>query len=92
MTSPFKILNIKVKVIPNSKKNSIKDYKENILYVKISKPPLDNKANQELVKFLEKIFRVRGVKILTGEKSKEKIINIPIEEDIFKEKIKNLTE
>ncbi|MGB9750272.1 MAG: DUF167 domain-containing protein [Caldisericia bacterium] len=85
-------MNIKVKVTPNSKKNSIKDYKENILYVKISKPPIDNKANQELIEFLEKIFEVKGIKILSGEKSKEKIINIPFEEDIFKKIIKNLIE
>jgi uncharacterized protein (TIGR00251 family) len=83
-------LNIKVRVTPNSRKNSIKDYKDNILYIKISKPPFENKANDELVKFLEEIFDLKGVKILSGHKSKEKVINIPVEENIFKEKIKNL--
>lgn len=81
-------MNLIVKVTPNSKKNSIKDYKENILYIKISKPPIENKVNNELVKFLEEMFDVKGVKILSGLKRKDKIIYIPIDENILKEKIK----
>lgn len=81
-------MNLLVRVTPNSKKNSIKEYKENILYIKISKPPIENKVNNELVKFLEEIFDVKGVKILSGLKSKDKIIYIPIDENILKEKIK----
>lgn len=81
-------MNLLVRVTPNSKKNSIKDYKENILYIKISKPPIENKVNNELVKFLEEMFDVKGVKILSGLKSKDKIIYIPIDENILKEKIK----
>ncbi|MGQ9844631.1 MAG: DUF167 domain-containing protein [Caldisericia bacterium] len=81
-------MNLIVKVTPNSKKNSIKDYKENILYIKISKPAIENKVNNELVKFLEEMFDVKGVKILSGLKSKDKIIYIPIDENILKEKIK----
>lgn len=82
-------MNLKIKVSPNSKKNSIKEYKENILYINISKPPIENKVNYELVKFLEEIFDLKGVKILSGLKSKYKIIYIPIDENILKEKIKN---
>lgn len=82
-------MNFLVRVTPNSKKNSIKEYRENILYIKISKPPIENKVNNELVKFLEEIFDVKGIKILSGLKSREKVIYIPIDENIFNKKIKN---
>jgi uncharacterized protein (TIGR00251 family) len=83
-------LNLIVKVTPNSKKNSIKEYKNNILYIKISKPPIENKANEELIKFLEDILNIKGIKIISGLKNKNKLLFIPLEEKILKEKIKKL--
>lgn len=81
---------IKVKVTPNSRKNLIKEFKDNTLYVKISKPPFNDKANLELIEFLQDVLNIKGIKILSGRKGREKILNIPIEEDDFKEKINNL--
>jgi len=83
-------LNLIVKVTPNSKKNLIKEYKNNILYIKISKPPVENKANEELIKFLEDILNIKGIKIISGLKNKNKLLFIPLEEKILKEKIKKL--
>lgn len=83
-------MNLIVKVTPNSKKNLIKEYKNNILYIKISKPPIENKANEELIKFLEDILNIKGIKIISGLKNKNKLLFIPLEEKILKEKIKKL--
>ncbi|HOC53065.1 MAG TPA: DUF167 domain-containing protein [Caldisericia bacterium] len=83
-------MNLIVKVTPNSKKNLIKEYKNNILYIKISKPPVENKANEELIKFLEDILNIKGIKIISGLKNKNKLLFIPLEEKILKEKIKKL--
>ncbi|MBP7140173.1 MAG: DUF167 domain-containing protein [Caldisericia bacterium] len=83
-------MNLIVKVTPNSKKNSIKEYKNNILYIKISKPPIENKANEELIKFLEDILNIKGIKIISGLKNKNKLLFIPLEEKILKEKIEKL--
>lgn len=83
---------IKVKVTPNSKKNSIRGFFDNILYLKISKPPSDNKANEELIKFLEEIFLVKGVKIVSGEKTREKLISLPLDMESFSKKIKQFLE
>jgi len=83
-------LNLIVKVTPNSKKNLIKEYRNNILYIKISKPPIENKANEELIKFLEDILNIKGIKIISGLKNKNKLLFIPLEEKILKEKIKKL--
>jgi len=76
---------LKVKVIPNAKKNEIKDFKGGILYVKISAPPVKGKANRELLKFLKRKFEVKDIKIVSGEKSRLKTLDIPLsEEEIFK--------
>ncbi|HOK18274.1 MAG TPA: DUF167 domain-containing protein [Caldisericia bacterium] len=83
-------MNLIVKVTPNSKKNSIKEYKDNVLYINISKPPVENKANDELIKFLEDILNIKGIKIISGQKSKNKLLYIPLEEKILKEKIEKL--
>lgn len=83
-------MNLIVKVTPNSKKNLIKEYKNNILYIKISKPPIENKANEELIKFLEDILNIKGIKIISGQKNKNKLLFIPLEEKILKEKIEKL--
>ncbi|HQO99703.1 MAG TPA: DUF167 domain-containing protein [Caldisericia bacterium] len=83
-------MNLIVKVTPNSKKNLIKEYKNNILYIKISKPPVENKANEELIKFLEDILNIKGIKIISGLKNKNKLLFIPLEEKILKEKIEKL--
>ena len=78
-------MKLKVKVIPNAKKNEIKDFKGGILYVKISAPPVKGKANRELLKFLKRKFEVKDIKIVSGEKSRLKTLNIPLsEEEIFK--------
>ncbi|MCD6168393.1 MAG: YggU family protein [Caldisericia bacterium] len=74
-----------VKVIPNAKKNEIKDFKGGILYVKISAPPVKGKANRELLKFLKRKFEVKDIKIVSGEKSRLKTLDIPLsDEEIFK--------
>jgi uncharacterized protein (TIGR00251 family) len=66
-----------VKVIPNSKEEKI--YQENGIYkIKIKEPALDGKANLALIKFLAKEFKTkkRNIKILKGEKTRNKIIEI----------------
>lgn len=78
-------MKIKVRVSPNSKINKIISYNNNTLFIKISKPPHMNKANLELIDFLEETFLVKGVKIVYGERGKDKLIDIPIDEkDFFK--------
>ena len=74
-----------VKVIPNAKKNEIRDFKGGILYVKISAPPVKGKANRELLKFLKRKFEVKDIKIVSGEKSRLKTLDIPLsDKEIFK--------
>ena len=67
----------KVIVKPNSKENKIEYfYKEKNAYrISIKAKPEDNKANVEVIKFLSKLLK-KKVRIVSGLKSKEKIIEI----------------
>ena len=68
---------LKIKVITNAKKNAVVEG-EGMLKVYVNAPPVDGKANKVVAEVLAEHFKVRksSVKILRGEKSKEKIIEI----------------
>ena len=70
--SKFKII-----VKPNAKENKVEcfDKKRNAYRISIKAKPENNKANIETIKFLSKTLKKR-VKIASGQKSKEKIIEI----------------
>ena len=67
---------LNVKLVPNSSFNKICDYNEDYLKIKISSPPVDNRANKELIEFCSKLFDINKSKIsiISGEKSKIKKI------------------
>ena len=67
------IINIKVK--PSSGKQEIEKISNNQYLINLKNPPEDNKANLELIKILKKHFK-RNIKIIKGQKSKNKIIEI----------------
>ena len=71
------MINLKVKVKPNSAKNEIVsfDKNNNSLVVKIAAVPEKDKANRELIKFLSKKLK-KKVRIVKGLKSREKIISL----------------
>ncbi len=65
---------ISVKLVPNSSVNIIVDYNDDYIRVKICSPPIENKANKELINFFSKIFDINKskIEIISGEKSKLK--------------------
>ncbi len=69
---------ITLKLVPNSSFSKIVDYNEEYIRVKISAPPIENKANKELISFCSGLFDVNKSKlsIISGEKSKLKKILI----------------
>ncbi|MDC0834417.1 DUF167 domain-containing protein [Geitlerinema sp. CS-897] len=70
---------VTVKVKPNSKQQSIIVEDDGSFTVRLQSPPIDGKANKELVKLLAKRFGVRKsqVTIRSGETSRIKRIEIP---------------
>ncbi|GAB6886895.1 DUF167 domain-containing protein [Desulfothermus okinawensis JCM 13304] len=71
-------------VQPGAKKNSIEGVYQNCLKVKICAPPVDNKANKEVVEFMSKIFKVKKsqIKIVGGQKNRKKLLLISLENDM----------
>lgn len=68
---------IGVKVIPNSRTNRVVEEGDG-LKVYVVSPPAEGKANKELVQTLARYYVVRKsrVKMLKGEKSRSKLIEI----------------
>ncbi len=79
---------ISIKLIPNSSYNKIIDYTDEYIRIKISSPPVENKANNELISFLSNNLSVNKskIKIINGEKSKLKKVLIE-DKNIQKEDI-----
>ena len=69
---------IRVRVIPNASRSEVVGRIGSTVRVKVAAPAIDGKANAELVDFLGEFFEVRGrgVKIVRGQKGKEKTIEI----------------
>ncbi|MBD2742487.1 DUF167 domain-containing protein [Coleofasciculus sp. FACHB-1120] len=67
-----------VKVKPNSKNQSIKEAEDGSLTVHLKSPPVDGKANEELIQILSKKFNVSKSRIIIklGLSSRNKLIEI----------------
>ena len=64
-----------IKVVANSKKNSI-EFSKSYIKIKINKPALEGKANKEIINFFSEILNLpkNNIKILSGEKSSLKML------------------
>jgi uncharacterized protein len=72
-----------VKVFPGSRRASVIRKKDGSLEVRITVRPEDGKANKEARKAVAKFINVPFslVKIIKGEKSKNKLFDVPLETD-----------
>lgn len=80
---------VRVKAVPNSSKNEVCGLYEDALKIKIKAPAVENKANEELVKFISKLLKVpkSSISFKNGETSKLKTLYI---DNCSIDKIKNL--
>jgi uncharacterized protein len=69
---------ITVHVQPNAGKNSMVGFSDGILRLKIAAPPVEGKANQELIKFLSKLLDIRksDISLDKGLSGRNKIVTI----------------
>ncbi|NEQ71969.1 MAG: DUF167 domain-containing protein [Okeania sp. SIO2C9] len=69
-----------VKIKPSSKQQSIETEADGSFKICLKSPPVDGKANQELIKLLAKKFNVKKseITIKSGLSSKNKLIEIPL--------------
>lgn len=71
-------ITLKIKAVPNSSKNEICAIMDGALKIKIKAPAVENKANEELVKFFSKLLKVSksSVELKSGGTSKLKTLYI----------------
>ena len=69
-----KDLLLKLHAQPRSKENSIVCILDDMLKLKIKSPPVDNKANKEIVSYLANEFNVTkaNVELISGQLSRDK--------------------
>jgi uncharacterized protein (TIGR00251 family) len=69
---------IHIRVEPRSSRSGITGTYGNGLKVKLTSPPVEGKANTELIEILAKEFKIRkkDIEILSGKKSKNKIVRL----------------
>ncbi|MEG3923546.1 MULTISPECIES: DUF167 domain-containing protein [unclassified Microcoleus] len=70
-----------VRVKPNSKQQSIEEQPDGSLTVHLKSPPVEGKANQELIMLLAKKFKVpkSAIGIKSGLSSKNKLVEVAIQ-------------
>uniref|UniRef100_A0A7C4M1H2 UPF0235 protein ENT43_00945 n=1 Tax=candidate division CPR3 bacterium TaxID=2268181 RepID=A0A7C4M1H2_UNCC3 len=76
-------MKLNIKITPNAKKTEIVGeditlFGDKVLKIKVATPPVEGKANKELIDFLSSHFKVSksSIKIMVGDKSRNKIIEI----------------
>jgi hypothetical protein len=67
-----------IKVKPNSKKQTIEEAADGSLTVHLKSPPVDGKANKELIELLAEKFNVpkSQIRIKSGLSSRNKLVEI----------------
>ena len=67
-----------VRVQPNAVRNMLLDLNDGVLRVKIKAPPVEGKANRELVDFLSDVLGTRksNFEIIKGRTGRNKVITI----------------
>lgn len=69
---------LRVRIQPRASKDEIVGMQGSYLKIRITAPPVDNKANDQLIRFLAKIFNVAksNIQLLSGKSSREKYLCI----------------
>lgn len=69
---------IEVRVLPRSSRKEISGVTDNVVKVKLTAPPVDGAANEQLIELLSEEFHIRksDVIVLKGETSRTKKIKL----------------
>lgn len=72
-----------VSVTPNAGRTEIVGWKADALKIRVAAPPVDGKANKELIQYLAKNLGVpkSEIEIVSGHTNKRKRIRLPLSDD-----------
>jgi len=73
------MIKVAFRVVPNASKNEVVGLYQDAIKIKLKAPPVDGKANEELVTFLSKLLSIpkNSIEIAKGETNRNKIIILP---------------
>jgi len=76
---------IVIKVVPNAKKTEAVGVENDALKLRLSALPIEGRANEELVAFFSKSFKIakRDVEIISGELGRNKRVRVPKTEKLL---------
>ena len=80
---------LKIRISPNASKNQIM-LSDDMIKVKVTAQPIENKANKALVEFLSKYLKVSktSISIVKGETSKDKTLHISVSDEKKRDEIR----
>lgn len=80
---------LKIRISPNASKNQIM-LSDDMIKVKVTAQPIENKANKALVEFLSKYLKVpkTSISIAKGETSKDKTLHISVFDEKKRDEIR----
>ena len=84
-------IRFRVSVLPNSSASKIVEVTEEFIKIKLNSPPIEGKANKEVIALLSKALKIpkSNISIVNGDKNKLKTIEVMISEENFFEKLSN---
>jgi uncharacterized protein (TIGR00251 family) len=70
------ILNVRVQ--PRAANDAFAEYNDDYIKIRITAPPVDGKANEHLIAYLAKVFKVAksGIRLLSGKTGRNKCLLI----------------
>ena len=73
-------MHIEVRVTPSASVSAIVGYRDGVLRVRVAAPPVDGKANRELLRILASALDLppTSLSIVRGQTSKRKTIVVPL--------------
>jgi len=73
-------MRITVKVIPRARKRDVRKQPDGSYKIKVLSPPINGKANREVREIIARKFGVKlsRVRIISGEKRREKVVEIQV--------------
>ena len=81
-----------VKVVLRASKTELAGLSDDALKIRVAAPPVEGAANEEIIKFLSRLFQVSrsSVEIIKGSQSRKKSIRLyGVSEEAFLSKIKD---
>ena len=79
-----------ISVQPNASRTEIVGWKGEALKIRVAAPPVDGKANKELIQYLSKNLGLAKseIEIISGHKIKRKRLRLPLSSDELFDRLK----